>query len=173
VEQKKDGETMYGSMGANSAGDEDFQRTKKHVFIMCYGATVRPPTREIPKPWVCTLCAVGKQPAFEDRAELKDHEVEAHPFECPIDGKRFDTAEDRRIHMRRCHKPDGFVMEMALVEREKVRPAAQRNQRFDFAGREFDTVFLHHRHPFQKVGNGPWPGWMAASSMACKRFAKR
>ena len=35
---------------------------------------------------------------------------------CP---NRFDTAEERRIHMRRCHKPDGFLMETALWEREK------------------------------------------------------
>lgn len=119
-EEKKDGETMYSSMGANKAGDSEFQRTKKQVFIMCYGAPPRPSTREIPKPWVCMLCAVGKQPAFEGRPELLDHEVVAHPFECPIDGKRFDTANERRIHMRRCHKPDGFLMEMALEEREKT-----------------------------------------------------
>jgi hypothetical protein len=141
-EQKKDGESMYESMGANKAGDDDFQRAKKQVFIQCYGAPPRPPTREIPKPWVCTLCAVGKQPAFENRDELKDHEVERHPFECPIDGKRFDTAEDRRIHMRRCHKPDGFVMDMALEERENKsipgawKSALDRMDQREFAGLE-------------------------------------
>ena len=118
-EDRNDGEAMYESMGANTAGGDEFQKAKKQVFIQLYGAPPRPPTRDVPKPWVCTLCAVGKQPAFENRDELKKHEVESHPFECPICPKRFDTAEDRRVHMRRTHKPDGFLMEMALKQREK------------------------------------------------------
>ena len=118
-EIERDGETMYRCSGANAAGDSSFQMAKKKIFYECYGAPPRPPTPEIVKPWVCTLCKPGHQPAFEDKAELSAHEVEAHPFECPICPNRFDTAEERRIHMRRCHKPDGFLMETALWEREK------------------------------------------------------
>ena len=114
---KTNGAAMYDSMGPNTGGDESFQSAKKAIFIQCFGAPPRPVSVEMPKPWVCTLCPRGHQPAFTTRGLLGKHEEEAHPFQCPVCSKRFDDNKTRAEHMRRTHQPDGFCMDMARQAR--------------------------------------------------------
>lgn len=42
-----------------------------------------------------------------------------------IDSRRFTTAKELKKHQRRCHKPEGFLLEHAKAERDKgaVEPA--------------------------------------------------